>query len=83
MDTHTLVPIPETSGEVTIDNTEVVVKDKVTNPLEPASDVDGDPIEDRQGATGLNEDIVLIYCLFFYYLQFFESIVLKYLYLLH
>ena len=57
MDTQTLVPIPETSGELAIDNTEVVVKDKVLNPLEPASNVEGDLIEDRQGATGLNEDI--------------------------
>ena len=52
VDTQTLVPIPETSGEVTIDNTEVVVKDKVTNPLEPAGDDVGDPIEDCQGAAG-------------------------------
>ena len=58
VDTQTLVPIPETSGEVTIDNIVVVVKDKVTNPLEPAGDDDGDPIEDCQAATGLNEDIV-------------------------
>ena len=58
VDTQTSVPIPETSGKVTIDNIVVVVKDKVTNPLEPAGDDDGDPIEDCQAATGLNEDIV-------------------------
>ena len=53
MDTQISVLIPETSGKVTIDNIVVVVKDKVTNPLEPAGDDDGDPIEDC-----LNEDIV-------------------------
>ena len=66
---------------VAIHYTPVVVKDKVLNPLEPAIDVEGDPTEDRQGATGHNEDIVLDILLIFLYLQFFESIVLKFLYL--
>ena len=58
MDTQISVLILETSGKVTIDYSFVVVKDKVTNPLKPAGDDDGGPIEDCQAATGQNEGIV-------------------------
>ena len=53
--------------EVAIDYTPVVVKEKVLNPLEPTIDEGGDLTEDRQRATGYNEDIVLDILLIFLY----------------